>query len=62
MIGKGMAPLDKERLRGGELSVLRNHLLELDKRIITKLKADKDETRFYQGASCAVDYILEILK
>jgi hypothetical protein len=54
--------VDKENIKRGDISLLSNLLSDVDQKLIQKLKKDKDNTSFYQGASWVVDELIKILK
>lgn len=53
---------EADLIKYGNVGLLRKRLESLDVSIILSLKNNKDDTRFYQGASQIVDSLLKILQ
>lgn len=50
-----------ELIKNGNVELLRKCLESLDESIIKSLKNNKEDTRFFQGASQVVDDLLRVL-
>ena len=61
MVIKLEADLTK-RLKAQDQTVLKRVLEEIDIKIIEQLKKSKEDVRYIQGYSAAVDYINSLLK
>ena len=61
MVIKLEADLTK-RLKAQDQTVLKKVLEEIDIKIIEQLKKSKEDVRYIQGYSAAVDYINSLLK
>lgn len=51
-----------KRLKAQDLTMVREVLASIDKQLIIKLKQSKDDVRYIQGFSAAVDYLDALIK
>jgi hypothetical protein len=51
-----------KRLKAQDLTMVREVLASLDKQLVIKLKQSKDDVRYIQGFSAAVDYLDALIK
>jgi hypothetical protein len=51
-----------KRLKAQDLTMVREVLASIDKQLVIKLKQSKDDVRYIQGFSAAVDYLDALIK
>jgi len=52
----------KDRLKSQDPTVMRRVLEEIDRQVIKNLKETKDDVRYVQGYSAAIDYLRDLIK
>lgn len=55
-------PKAKERLQMQDLTILRGVLADVDRQVIAALKGNRDDVRFVQGYSAAIDFLQNLIK